>query len=268
MNPFVYACIAPHGGEIIPSLAGNQPERMKKTRDSMEKLGEKMKAARPDTIIILTPHGTRIDGMFSITNSERMYGTLEENGSSYELERSVDRELALAITKTAQQKGIPAASINFGTALGPVSCLPLDWGVIVPMAFMPDMEIVVINPTRDLPFALHIEMGEVIRQVVQNSEKRVALIASCDWSHAHDENGPYGYDPAAMQLDEEVVELLKANDIEKMADFEPDYIEAAKPDGIWQALIMAGAIPKADRTMHVLSYEAPTYFGLICAEVE
>ena len=174
----------------------------------------------------------------------------------------------MAITKSAQQKGMPAASINFGTASGPVSCLPLDWGVIIPLAFMPDVEIDVKNPTRDLSFALHIEMGGVIRQAVQKSEKRVALIASCDWSHAHGENGPYGYDPAAKQLDEEVVALLKANDIEKMADFEPGYIEAAKPDGIWQALILAGAIPKASRIMHVLSYEAPTYFGLICAEVD
>ena len=157
---------------------------------------------------------------------------------------------------------MPAASINFGTASGPVSCLPLDWGVIIPLAFMPDVEIDYEIQRRPV-FCAHIEMGGVIRQAVQKSEKRVALIASCDWSHAHGENGPYGYDPAAKQLDEEVVALLKANEIEKMADFEPGYIEAAKRDGIWQALILAGAIPKASRIMHVLSYEAPTYFGLI-----
>jgi aromatic ring-opening dioxygenase LigB subunit len=268
MKPFVFACIAPHGGEIIPELRGKYPERMIKTRESMEELGKKMKEADPETIIVLTPHGTRIDGMFAVTNSEKMQGAVEENGASYHLKRLVDRELAMEITRAAHLEDIPAASINFGSAAGPASVLPLDWGVIVPLAFMPETEIVVINPSRELSFEQHIQFGNVIRQVAQNSKKRIALIASCDWSHAHDENGPYGYDPAAKELDEEVVALTKANDLEKMVDFEPSYIEAAKPDGIWQALVLAGAIPKECRKIHFLSYEAPTYFGLICAEVE
>ncbi|PLR82980.1 hypothetical protein CVD25_10270 [Bacillus canaveralius] len=28
MIPFIFACIAPHGGEIIPELKGTLPERM------------------------------------------------------------------------------------------------------------------------------------------------------------------------------------------------------------------------------------------------
>ena len=51
-----------------------------------------------------------------------------------------------------------------------------------------------------------------------------------------------------------------------MAEFDQEYIDAAKPDGIWQTLILAGAIPKEARNIHLYSYEVPTYFGLICAE--
>ena len=91
------------------------------------------------------------------------------------------------------------------------------------------------------------------------------LIASCDWAHAHDESGPYGFDPAAKSFDEQVVTLIKTNQLEKMADFQLDFIEAAKPDGIWQTLILAGAIPPEERNVEFLSYEAPTYFGLLCA---
>lgn len=60
-NPFVFACIAPHGEEIIPELQGGHPERMEVTRKSLTKLGEKMTKARPDCIIALSPHATRID---------------------------------------------------------------------------------------------------------------------------------------------------------------------------------------------------------------
>jgi hypothetical protein len=31
MNPFVFACITPHGGEIIPALSGHDSARMGKT---------------------------------------------------------------------------------------------------------------------------------------------------------------------------------------------------------------------------------------------
>lgn len=265
MNPFVFSCMAPHGMEIIPELEGALPDRMKKTRDSMVVLGKKMNDAQPDTIMILTPHGTRISKQFCIVDSERMAGIAEENGSTYEMIRLVDRELAKAITDSAHQNKLPAASINFGTSAGPLSTLPLDWGAIVPLAFMPEVPIVVITPTRELSFEEHIKFGRVIRGVVESSRKRVGLIASCDWAHAHDESGPYGFDPAAKELDEKVVELIQTNQLEKLVEFDPAFIEAAKPDGIWQTLILAGAIPPEERKVDFLSYEAPTYFGLICA---
>jgi aromatic ring-opening dioxygenase LigB subunit len=264
MNPFVFSCIAPHGGEIIPELKGNEPSRMNVTRGSMFKLGEEMEKAKPDCIILLTPHGTRINGQFSITDSERMLGIVEENDASFQMERSVDRELAGAIFEEARQSELHVGMINYGTSAGPFSCLPLDWGAIVPLRFMPEVPVVVITPSRDISFEEHIRLGKSIRVVVQKSNKRVGLIASCDWSHAHDETGPYGYHDAAGQLDTDVVTLIKENRLEEMAKFDKTYIENAKPDGIWQTLILAGAILPDERKSEFLSYEAPTYFGLIC----
>ncbi|WP_442599663.1 extradiol ring-cleavage dioxygenase [Neobacillus sp. D3-1R] len=267
MNPFVFACIAPHGGEIIPELAGKDPKRMSITRNSLVNLGTEMERAKPDTIIVLTPHGTRINGQFSITDSERIQGDVEENDSIYKMEKEIDRELARKIAKMASGSGLPVGTINFATAAGPLSCLPLDWGAIVPLRFMPSVPIVVITPSREVSYEKHVEFGNALREAVLSSNKRVALIASCDWSHAHDVNGPYGYDSAAKTLDEEVVSLIKQNHFEQMAEFPDEYVEAAKPDGIWQALILAGAIKPEERQVEFLSYEAPTYFGLICAAI-
>ncbi|MBS4201081.1 extradiol ring-cleavage dioxygenase [Bacillus sp. FJAT-49732] len=267
MNPFVFSCICPHGGEIIPELQGANLKRMAVTRESLTRLGKEMDLAKTDALIVLTPHGTRINGQFSISASERMYGTVEENETTFTMEKVVDRELAQEIAEIALKAGSPVGTINYGTSSGPFSCLPLDWGAIVPLRFMPDVPIVVVTPSRDLPFKKHVEFGRALREAVQQSSKRIGLIASCDWSHSHDEVGPYGYDPAAKKLDEEVVELIKVNQLEKMADFDADFIEAAKPDGIWQTLILAGAISPEERQVEFLSYEAPTYFGLICAAI-
>lgn len=263
-NPFVFACITPHGGEIIPELQGDHPKRMEVTRKSLSKLGENMTNARPDCIIVLSPHGTRIDKQFCIANSERMVGSFSENNFVYEMERKVDRELAESIYEAAAET-LPVAMINFGTGAGPLSCLPLDWGAIVPLRFMPDVPIVVITPTREISFDAHIALGKTIKDVAGKSDKRIGLIASCDWSHTHDESGPYGFNKAAKTLDEEVVQLIKTDNLEALSEFNEHYIEAAKPDGIWQSLILAGALAKEDRKSEFLSYEAPTYFGLLCA---
>lgn len=265
MNPFVFACITPHGGEIIPELQGDFPDRMGKTRNSLMKLGEMMNAASPDTLVVLTPHGTRINGQFSIVDSERMVGDVEENNAVFKMERGVDRDLAKSIVDAAKDDKIAVASINYGTSAGPLSCLQLDWGAIVPLRFMPEVPIVVITPSRYLSYEEHIQFGASLRKAVQASGKRVGLIASCDWAHAHDENGPYGYDPAAKELDLAVCDLIKTNKLEEMSNFDDAFVDAAKPDGIWQTLILAGAIHMEERQVEFLSYEAPTYFGLICA---
>ncbi|HET7578495.1 MAG TPA: extradiol ring-cleavage dioxygenase [Bacillales bacterium] len=265
LNPFVFSCIMPHGGEIVPELSGDDPSRMKKTRENAERLGQSMAETEPDAIVVVTPHGTRINGQFSIADCERMVGYEEENGTRFDMERKVERVLAAELTTEAKKAGLPAASINFGTAEGSLSNLPLDWGAVVPLRFMPDVPIVVITPSRQVSMEDHLKFGKVLRETAEASNRRIGLIASCDWCHTHDDSGPYGYDPAAGPLDEEIVQLIKDNELEKMMDFDPERVEAAKPDGIWQALVLAGAIPKEERYVEFLSYEVPTYFGLICA---
>lgn len=267
LSSFVFACIVPHGGEIIPELASGIPSRMETTRKSMEQLGQSMNDSRVDSIIVLTPHGTKINGQFCVVNSERMIGEVAENDQTFSMERVVERELAGLIADRALANDLPVGTINFGTASGPYSCLPLDWGAIVPLRFMPKVPIVVITPSRDLSYEQHLSFGRAINQAVQTSNKKVGLIASCDWSHTHDETGPYGFHESAKKLDKQVVDLIKRNELEALANFDPIFIDQAKPDGIWQSLILAGAIPKDERQITFLSYEAPTYFGLICAAV-
>ena len=266
MGKIIYSCITPHGGEIVPELAGKQPERMETTRKSMWELGKRVEEKKPDTLVVITPHGIRIDGRFSIVNSESLRGSEQENGRTYHMVRETDRSLARAIAQEAENADLPYGLLNFGTAEGPLSTLPLDWGAVVPLAFMPDVPIVVITPSRLNSNEEMMAFGLAIRSAVEKSDKRVGVIASCDWCHTHDESGPYGFHPSAKKVDEHIVKLIKTGNLEKLADIPQEDIENAKPDGIWQSLILAGALPKEERTIDFLSYEVPTYFGLICAE--
>ncbi|GEO27876.1 extradiol dioxygenase [Alicyclobacillus acidoterrestris] len=276
-HPFVFACVTPHGLPILEELSGDEPDLMAKTRHSMQQLGSWMHEAAPDTLIVLTPHGLKIEGMFSVSTSSFMAGEMSEQtvammvgderpdkGVTLHFKRSVDRDLANAMVTGAKAQSIPVAAANFATTQGPFSTLPLDWGAMVPLYFMPNVPIVVITPSRSLSYDDHLAMGRIIAQQVRQSGKRVGLIASCDWSHAHDARGPYGFHENAKALDTQVIELFKTNALEKMTSFSDAFIHHAKPDGIWQTLMLAGAIPEASRKSTFLSYEVPTYFGMMC----
>lgn len=269
MGQLVYGCITPHGGELIPELTGELPERMNETRQALEKLGERMREAAPDAILVFTPHGTRADGGFTIANSESMEGSFTENNLTYHMGRAVHRPLARLVhqfgTESAQ---LPISLLNYGTAEGPLSVLPLDWGAMVPLRFMPEVPIVVVTPSRFLSHEQLIAFGKAVREAIHTFEGRVGVIASCDWSHTHDEKGPYGFHPMAEQVDRKVVEDFKNGYLEGVARFSEKEIEEAKPDGIWQTLILCGVLPPEKRQVTFLSYQAPTYFGLICAEVQ
>src|SRR2546425_8625285 len=76
MSGLVFACIAPHGGLIIPALAGERGQKALATRAAMEELGRRMAASQPETVVLVTPHGHRVDGVFSLLNNARVRGEL------------------------------------------------------------------------------------------------------------------------------------------------------------------------------------------------
>ncbi|WEG11326.1 AmmeMemoRadiSam system protein B [Pullulanibacillus sp. KACC 23026] len=266
MGQLVYACMTPHGDEIIPELAGQFEERMARTRTAMIELGSRVNRSQPDVLLVITPHGTRIDGQFSISGSEAMEGVSAINGLTYKMKKEVDRSLAQQIKEAAETEKLPVGLLNYGTSEGPLSILQLDWGAIVPLRFMPNVPVVVLTPSRLIGYEEHLAMGKAIRRAIDSSGKRVALIASCDWSHTHDATGPYGFHEEAKRVDQKIVEWVKQGDLEALTTISVKEIEEAKPDGIWQSLILAGTLPKEGRKAEVLCYEAPTYFGLLTAE--
>src|SRR5579864_1865261 len=128
----------------------------------------------------------------------------------------------------------------------------------------PPVPAVVVSPARDRPFDEHVRAGATIARLAASSNKRIALIASADHGHAHDENGPYGYDPAAKEYDDQVVELVRADRVGDLLDFDAAFIERAKADSFWQLLMLHGALESSGGWhSEFLSYEAPTYFGML-----
>ncbi|HUS15532.1 MAG TPA: hypothetical protein VM536_11015 [Chloroflexia bacterium] len=270
----VFACIAPHGGMIVPELAGAELEAATPTRQAMEDLGRRMAAARPDTIVVITPHGVRVNGMMCVGVTEHAAGELnddDENPQGHiELHLPVDRDLGYAIAMQAHSKDIPVGLAGYGSSSGEASCLPLDWGALIPLWFMggratPPPAVVIITPSRQLPIEQLVAFGTAIAEAAAGSGKRVGLIASSDLGHAHQRNGPYGYDPASKRFDKLVEEAVRDEDLARLMHLDERFIESAKPDGLWQILILHGALGHTPMRGEFLSYQVPSYFGMLCA---
>ncbi len=251
----VFACIAPHGGLVF-----DQPEAP--TRRGMEELARRFAAAEPEAAIVLTPHGTHVDGHFAVVRSATLEGDASEwtdADSSYA--GPGEPELADACIRELQAAGLPALGITFGATAAGSSTMPLDWGAAIPLWFM-HAPAVVVSPCRALSNGEHVRAGEALARAT--GERRVALIASADHGHGHSADGPYGFASESKPYDEKIVELVRGNRLGELVDVDPEWAVAAKADSFWQLLMLHGAIGYAFRP-ELLSYEAPTYFGMLCA---
>ena len=267
----VFGAIAPHGSLAIPGAVKPEEDALARTTQaSMAELGRRFEAARPDSVIVLTPHNVHVEGAMAVVTAARMAGGLAEWGApGISLEASVDRTLAKRVRAELRAAGIPVVGISYGGNSEAEAVHPMDWAVLIPLWFMggrsdPQVPVVVVSPARDLTARAHLIAGRAIAQAAAASGKRVALVASADHGHGHLESGPYGHRPESDVYDQMVVDVVRRDRLGELVEFDPELVSAAAADSWWQMLMLAGALGggwKGD----LLSYEHPTYFGMLCA---
>lgn len=268
-----YAGIFPHGSSIIAEIAGPELKLYEPIRSGCEKLGEKVRKIKPDTIIVITPHGLRLKGYNAVYTSEYCRGTLSDNGITVSANFKCDKKMAVNILESIEKNNIPVVGANFGTLSGEESCIDMDWGTLIPLFFMGansknQPELVVIGPTREIPLTDLVDIGRIIGDIAEKSSKKVVLIASADQAHAHDPKGIYGFSPNAKEYDEKIISIIKENKLNKLLDFNLDFVEDAKPDSLWQMLILYGASTVVPLKGKLFCYQVPTYFGMLAAGFE
>jgi aromatic ring-opening dioxygenase LigB subunit len=261
----VFAAIAPHG--TLPEAPVDNADA---THAALATLGERFDAAQPDTTIVLTPHNIHVEGHFAVVLAGTTAGSLAEfDAPDVVLSCPVELELAAETVVALQDDDLPVVGASFGANDRAAATAPMDWGVLIPVWAMggrhePPVPLVVVSPARDRPADEHVRAGQALARAAEASGKRVALIASADHGHAHDESGPYGFDPSAAEYDARVVELVRRNRLADLVDFDPAFVAAAKADSWWQLLMLHGAL-RNGWSAEFLSYEASTYFGMLCA---
>jgi aromatic ring-opening dioxygenase LigB subunit len=237
----------------------------------MEELGRLFAAARPDVVVVATPHNVHIANALGVIVSSRVAGDLPGSDPSIALDVPTDDDLAWAILRAFAEAGLPATGVSFGSNDPATAVAPMDWGVLIPLWFMggrhdPPVPLVVVTPARDLSADTHVAAGAAIARAALLADRRVAFIASADHAHAHLEGGPYGFHRAAAEYDALVAGLVRSGRLQGLLEIPAQMVEDAKADSWWQMLMLHGAT--AGWRGRLISYEAPTYFGMLTAVYE
>jgi aromatic ring-opening dioxygenase LigB subunit len=254
----VFGAIAPHGNPVY-----EQPDGP--TANGMHELARRLEASRAEVAILATPHGTLLDGHFGVVRSSRL--TEHPNqfvDASHLYEGDGDPELADACVTALQAAGLPALGLTFGTVASGGSTMPIDWGAGIPLTFL-RIPAVIVTPCRALSNQDHVLAGEAL--ALASGDRAVAFIASADHGHGHTTDGPYGFSEHSAPYDDDVQDVVRRNALRELADWDPQRAADALADSLWQMLMLHGALGDGFRA-ELISYEAPTYFGMLTAAFE
>ena len=265
MTGIIFGCVVPHPPLMVPDIGRGEERRISATLEAMEELADKLAQQKPETILVISPHGVSYPSAMGIVTAKSSTGNLRNwgvPGPDYHFDN--DLSMVSAIEKEAGAAGIPLQSIG-------ETGYDIDHGVLAPMyyLFRAVKGIPVVPLTFCwLPLSTHFAFGQAISRAATETGKRVALIASGDLSHRLLPSAPAGYDPQGKVFDKKLVDALSRLDTHAVLNLDEDLIEHAGECGLRSIVILLGALQGLSVTPHILSYEGPFGVGYMVASFE
>lgn len=256
--------LMPHPPIIIPEIGKGREEEVIKTINACQEVGNTIDQAEVETIIIISPHGTVFRDAVSLIKTDYIYGNLGDFGASeVKFNYNIDIELTDEIINLSVKEEIPAVSLDENSSVRYRVPLELDHGAMVPLYYADKnkkYKLVHINYGLLTPIEL-LKFGLVIKQAINNTGRKVAIIASGDLSHRLLENGPYPYTPLGKEFDDELVKILSSGNLKKILEIDRNLIKSAGECGLRSIYILLGIINSSKAKSKLLSYEGPLGVG-------
>ena len=257
-SPFSAVCFAgllPHAPVLVPLVGGARSEEVAPTVAAMRRVAAACVQARPDALVLVSPHSPRRRGAFGLWEGARLQGSLAQfRAPRAAVDLAADSDLRVAITAAAKSRGLATWSIPADS---------LDHGAVVPLWFLVEAGwdcrtvILSLNYPGEGGCA---ELGETIAAAAVRQGKRVAVIASGDMSHRLQPGAPAGYHSRAHLSDEGFLTGLRHAKPTAMLELDPELLELAAEDAVDSTVVALAAAGWRADGREVLSYEAP--FGV------
>lgn len=265
MAGIVYSCIVPHPPLLVPEVGGGREIEISATTKAMKELARRLAEKRPETVIVISPHGTMLHDSMGIATAGSLRGTMRDWGArSADHDFENDPDMVAALQAEASASGIPLDSIGDRE-------YNLDHGVMVPIYFLIEgMKGVPLVPLTFsmLPLSAHFSFGQAIRRAAERAGKRAAIVASGDLSHRLIRGAPAGYDPMGEVFDRTLIEAIQAYDVPAILNLDEQLIDRAGECGLRSIVILLGALDGLEVKPDVLSYEGPFGVGYLVASFD
>ena len=271
----VLGCLAPHPPHVVYAENPEQNEPFSEggweaLRWGYNMLARKLKEIDYDCMVILTPHwqtyvGTHFLGLERFQNIS--VDPIFPNLFRFHHDIKVDVELAEKMCEAASDAGIitkmmrnPDFRVDYGTI---VSCHMLnpEW----------DKPVVTISSNRSTHYYSNevmneqsIALGEAVRKAIEDSGKRVVLIASHSLSHRHfvteaplpeDMSREHIYNHHQYLWDMRLIEMMRQGRSREIIDIMPEFIGQAVSEADAGGLAwLMGALDFPDYAPEIYAY--------------
>ncbi|MDD3607548.1 MAG: class III extradiol dioxygenase subunit B-like domain-containing protein [Candidatus Moranbacteria bacterium] len=255
-----FTALSPHPMAAMPTLEKNQAGQIKKTISALEELSVLMAKTKPQTIIIVSPHGPMRYDRFTINMEEFLSGSFSNfNFTEDEIyDFRNDTELGKKIIDHFRQMNFPVDMIREDS---------LDYGSLIPIHYLTKNNIkkpkILTLTYTALDWNFHFKFGAEIRKVIDGIDRNIAFIASGDLSHRISQDSPAGYTPYGIKFDKTIMELLRKNDFEKIMRLNPDFCQEVQECGLRSIIIALGLIGSKKNEFIKLAYEHPLGVGYL-----
>lgn len=255
-----FSALAPHPPIMIPNVGGKNLKKIKNTVSAMEKLSDMLAEKKPDSLIIISPHGVLLPQAFTINLSPNLNASFKNFGD-FITEMIFLNDTVLAQT-IKEETTLPTIYSNSEE---------LDHGAAAPLFYLTkkikDLPIVPLGYCF-LSYEEHFKFGFELQKIINKTEKKIAVIASGDLSHRLTPDAPAGFSPQGNIFDEKLVNLIKEKETQGILNLDKHLIEEAGECGLRSLIILLGILNHIEYRPKILSYEGPFGVGYLVANFE
>lgn len=264
MGKILGAYIMPHPPVIVPEIGRGKEKEISETIDSMIRVAEEVSELKPDTIIMVGPHGALFRDAVSIMGGEILKGDFRQFGAKeVGISKENDIRTAEEIDAAAWEQGLPSVLLDDDRLEIYQINRELEHDILVPLYFIEkkyqNYQLVAINYGL-IPREKLYKFGMTIKNVIEELNKNVVIIASGDLSHKLTKDAPAGYNESGAEFDKTLTHYLLDNDTESILSIGGSFAEEAGECGLRSIDILLGTLDGSDFKTEKLSYEGP--FGV------
>lgn len=248
--PVTWSGLMPHPPIIVATVGRQRCAQAQPTIDACHHLAADFIAAKPDRLVLISPHSERPRKGIGLWAGARVQGDLSRFGAPQtKVALTTDREWIARFQATY------AATIDLDGQ-------PLDHGAMVPLYFLTRAGWDGPTAVLGLPWDEADELDRIGMAVKHacSDDKATAILASGDMSHCLLADGPYGFHPNGPEFDRQFVEAIRRGAYSDAQTIDGQLRFDAKQDVLESSRIAWVAGGYANQNHHFFSYEGP--FGV------